>query len=278
MTSNRILRVFVRRTSYTPFDELAVVGEPGLFAPKDIDEVHVSCLFSWDREVASRLRAIWDDWSQDWAASAPVKLGGPGLPSGRVGDFVPGRYIRKGVTFSTRGCNFRCPWCMVDEIEGPFRLLGQVAPGNVIQDNNLLLASRPHLRKVFRMLKFQKGIRFSGGLDSRLLKPWHVEELRGLSIKELWFACDEERQVKPLTKAAQLLKDFPRNKKRCYMLAGFGKDTIEEAEERVKLAWDLGFIPFAQLYQPAESKSYSKAWKDWQRSRCRPAIMAKEWG
>ena len=43
-----ILRVFPHRTSYTPTDALAFAGEPlGLLIPPH-DEVHISCVFTWD--------------------------------------------------------------------------------------------------------------------------------------------------------------------------------------------------------------------------------------
>ena len=50
----RIVRVFPRRTSATPTDDLAFVGDPPLFLP-EADEVHVSCTFTWDRAEARRL-------------------------------------------------------------------------------------------------------------------------------------------------------------------------------------------------------------------------------
>ncbi len=47
----KIIRVFPRRTSMTPLDaDVRINSEPGLF--DDADEVHVSCLFSWDKDRA----------------------------------------------------------------------------------------------------------------------------------------------------------------------------------------------------------------------------------
>jgi len=51
----RIIRVFPRRTSFTPVDELAFVGDPPLERPA-ADEVHVSCTFTWDRPRAEYLK------------------------------------------------------------------------------------------------------------------------------------------------------------------------------------------------------------------------------
>jgi hypothetical protein len=43
-----VIRVFPRRTSLTPTDEYAFVGEPPMLRP-EADEVHVSCTFTWDK-------------------------------------------------------------------------------------------------------------------------------------------------------------------------------------------------------------------------------------
>ena len=53
-----IARVFPRRTSATPDDELAFVGDPPLFLPA-ADEAHVSCTLTWDRPEAERLARAW---------------------------------------------------------------------------------------------------------------------------------------------------------------------------------------------------------------------------
>jgi len=239
----RILRVFPRRTHFTPKDDLVAIGHPELWRP-EVDEVHISCLFTWDKIYCVRLK-------REWSAYYPVvKIGGPAY--GFDGDgFIPGRYIKKGIIFTSRGCNFSCPWCLVPKTEGKFRVLKTVIPDNVIQDNNILLANAGHLAKVFSMLKTQRGVRFLGGLDVRMLKHWHIEELRGLRIMELWLAMDNwqlqgqfERRVEELKRAG-----FRRDQIRCYVLAGFN-EPIQKAEERLRFAYECGAMPFVQLYQP----------------------------
>jgi hypothetical protein len=62
-----IARVFPGRTNATPDDEYAFVGEPPLFIPDDIDEVHISVAFTWDLPEAERL-------PHAWSKIAPVRL------------------------------------------------------------------------------------------------------------------------------------------------------------------------------------------------------------
>jgi len=238
----RILRVFPRRTSSTPKDELVVIGYPELWRP-EVDEVHISCVFTWDKDYCEWLKR---EWSQYYPR---VKIGGPAY--GLNGDeFLAGRYIKKGITFTSRGCNFKCPWCLVPEIEGKFRVLKNIVPGNIIQDNNILLSNKDHLAKVFSMLKTQRAIRFLGGLDVRLLKNWHVEELKSLSIKELWLALDSWDTEPQFTRAVEKLKraGFSRNQIRCYVLAGFD-EPIQESKARLRFVYNGGALPFVQLYQ-----------------------------
>jgi len=243
----RILRVFPRRTNFTPKDDLVAISYPEFWRP-EVDEVHISCLFTWDRELCEKLK-------KEWSQYCPVvKIGGPAY--GLDGDgFVPGRYVREGVTFTSRGCNFICPWCLVPKMEGRFRALKYVVPGNVIQDNNILLANADHLAKVFSMLKTQRAVRFLGGLDIRLLRDWHIEELRSLRIKELWLALDSWDLQRQFKKAVEKLRraGFSRNQIRCYVLAGFD-EPIQEAEGRLRFAYECGALPFVQLYQPPNKK------------------------
>ncbi|GAH33076.1 unnamed protein product, partial [marine sediment metagenome] len=102
---------------------------------------------------------------RQWEYIAPVKIGGVAIDGEPTNGFKAGKYLRKGVVITSRGCPFNCPWCLVgqDLIE-----LDDFPEGNIIQDNNFLACSRSHKDKVFRMLSHQKRIEFSGGLDSTL--------------------------------------------------------------------------------------------------------------
>lgn len=177
-----IIRVFPRRTSYTPVDDRAFIGTPGLFRP-EADEVHISITFSWDIGLGEYLKEAWKEFY------SVVRIGGPAYGF-NDDEFTPGRYIKSGVTFTSRGCNYKCPWCLVPKIEGRFRELKVIHPGNIIQDNNVLLSSKKRFEKVVEMLKTQKRIEFTGGIDCRLLTPWHVELLKGLRVYQLFLALD----------------------------------------------------------------------------------------
>lgn len=249
---SRIIRVFPRRTSQTPTDDMAFIGDPPLIRPP-ADEVHVSCVFTWDLSESMRLVRAWSDFY------CPVVLGGPALMSpsliSRFDSFDPGLYTKRGIVYTSRGCDKNCPWCLAPKREGPFRELKNVAEGNIIQDNNILQASKDHLRKVFGMLWGQRRVRFLGGLDCTLLKPWHIEEFRSVRIDELWLSLDCGANIPSYKKACSMLRraGFSRDKIRTYCLVGWPDGKLGDAEDRLRLAWESGSIPFAQYYQPSDA-------------------------
>ena len=104
----RILRVFPRKTVATPDDELVRLGEPDILdlMSDEYDEVHISVTFTYDKRRAEYLAKQWE------MSGRPVKVGGPAYDD-RMGDFTPGLYIRKGYTFTSRGCPNNCWFCSV---------------------------------------------------------------------------------------------------------------------------------------------------------------------
>lgn len=261
----RIIRVFPRRTSLTPGDALAFVGYPSMFLPS-ADEVHISCCFVWDMLDAELLALAWSQYYPS------VRIGGPAYGNSSDG-FTPGLYVKPGVTFTSRGCNNQCPWCLVPAWEGKLRELPVVA-GNIVQDNNLLQCSRSHLGKVFAMLRTQHRIQFTGGLDARRVTDDIADSIRGLRISQVFLACDTKEAIVPLRLAIKKLF-MPRDKVRCYVLLRFDqKETISGATERMLEIWEAGAMPFAQLYQPGDRwREYSPEWRHFARTWSRPAAM-----
>ena len=263
-----MIRVFARKTKWSPTDELAFYARPPLFV-RNWDKnmlVMVSATFTWDIDNAYELAKAWSLHFDNVQVGGPA-FGDPG------GEFVPGRFIKEGVTITSRGCPKRCPWCFVPKREGKLREL-KIQPGYIVNDNNLLACSQGHILAVFDMLSHQrKGAQFNGGLDIDYLKPWHVELLKGIRVKEIWVACDDQAGLKRLDKAVDLLADFSINKKRCYVLIGHDNETLAEAEARCAAVYEKGFLPFAQLFKDAHhEKEYSKEWRDLARKWSRPAI------
>ena len=275
-----LIRVFPRRTKWTPMDPYAFVGDPPMIRP-EADEVHVSCTFTWDMAEARRLRFAWLEHYER------VYIGGPAInPKGPDTGFVPGRYITPGVTFTTRGCNKECPWCLVPDSEGKLRVIEDFADGPILQDNNFLQAPPAHRARVYRMLnqKHIVGAYFTGGLEAALVSDEVAEELRGCNVHEVFLAADTEGAEKPLAKAIKRLsflrdpsedrRGEPARAIRVYMLLAYGGEIMPQAEARLERVWELGGMPFPQLWQPPDRWiDYSPEWRALARKWSRPAAM-----
>jgi hypothetical protein len=185
MRGINVIRVFPRRTKWTPTDELAVLGEPPLLWESPNLPVRVSVTFTWDIPEAQRLARSWTRYFDD------VKVGGPAFND--PGDeFTPGMFVKQGMVVTSRGCPKSCPFCLVPKREGRIREL-QIKDGWNVSDNNLLACSRHHIEAVFEMLQRQpEPAHFTGGLDKTLLEPWHIDLLKSIRLKRAWFACDSE--------------------------------------------------------------------------------------
>ena len=273
----RIARVFPRKTTATPDDELSFVDcPPPMLALPEIDEVHVSVAFTYDMAKAEQLAEQWR------FIGVPVKMGGPAFNE-PGGDFVPGRYLKKGYVITSRGCPNRCQvmgikFCSVPKREGYKLRELPITDGWNVLDDNLLACSESHIRAVFDMLKRQpeKPI-FTGGLEAKLLKPWHVDLLRESRAQRMYFAYDTPDDYEPLVEAGKLLRDggyAPETSHRgaCYVLIGYPGDNTNKAEMRLYDTIEAGFMPYAMLYKNEKGES-DQGWRKFQREWLRPEIV-----
>ena len=269
----KIARVFPRKTKASPDDALAFFGKPPPPSSiPEVDEVHVSVAFTYDLPEAERLAELWR------AVGVPVKLGGPATGQSG-GSFTPGLYLKHGYIITSRGCNNACWFCSVPKREGGLREL-PITEGHILCDDNILACSEEHIRGVFAMLKLQKeNPILVGGLEAKLLKPWHIELLLDVKAKRIYFAYDTADDLEPLIAAGKLLGEAgitrQSRKSNCYVLIGYPGDSFDAAEKRLREAWRAGFFPFAMLYRNNDGET-EESWRKFQRQWVRPAIVATQ--
>jgi hypothetical protein len=167
----------------------------------------------------------------------------------------------------------------VPKREGGLREL-PVTEGFNVLDDNLLACSEQHIRKVFDMLKRQKQKPlFTGGLEAKRLKPWHVGLLTEVKAQRMYFAYDTADDLEPLVAAGKLLNEAGitrrSRKPSCYVLIGYRGDTFDAAEKRLREAWEAGFFPFAMLYRSTGGET-EQSWRKFQREWVRPALVASK--
>jgi len=253
----KIARVFPRITKATPHDELCFYDIPPILCLPEIDEVHISVTFTFDISKAEYFAEQWR------YVGVPVKVGGPAYDD-PGSEFIPGRYLKEGFTITSRGCPNHCWFCSVWKRAGTLREL-PIKDGWIIQDDNFLACSESHIREVFEMLKRQKNRpNFSGGLEAKLLKPWHIELLHSAKPQEMFFAYDTPDDYEPLVEAGKLIKEAGFTLKsrvpRAYVLMGYPKDTQEAAEKRCVDTLKAGFIPFGMLHMGKDGKHTQPDW------------------
>jgi hypothetical protein len=272
MTTPRIIRVFPRKTKATPTDALAYFGSPDISA--EADEIHVSVTFTYDKAFAEYL-------AEQWKHVAPVKIGGVAYGD-RGAEFIPGRYIKPGYVFTSRGCPRRCWFCSVWKRDPVPRLLPIIDGWNIL-DDNLLACPRPHVEAVFAMLRRQNPrIEFTGGLEALSLQDYQVDLLASLRPRPtMFFAYDPGDAFETLQSAASRLLEAgftaASHLMRVYVLIGYPKDTFEAAHARLQQMRSIGFTPYAMLWRP-ETPSQMKwapeeSWRRFQRLWARPAII-----
>ena len=274
-----IARVFPSRTEFIPTDKHAYFDVPGYLTPQ-YDEIHISTTFTWDVPHANWL-------AQQWMKHGKIILGGPAFNDPCNGEFEPGKYIRLGCVFTSRGCPNHCWYCLVPKREGAIREL-KIHDGNFIMDNNLLACSEKHLSEVFKMLSDKRGINFNQGLEAKRITKDIGFELQKLKYKVIWLAYDRPGDYYQVLRAYVRLGK-PKHKTYCYVLSGYRGDTPQKAEDRCMKLAKAGIYPFMMLYQPAKltgrtgwnqpnqpdepdgKTRYSKEWRNLQRKWTRPA-------
>ncbi len=269
-----LARVFPRKTKASPNDALAFFGPPPLLFPLEVDEIHLDVTFTADKPRAESL-------AEDWRVVAPVKVGG--VAYGDPGqEFVTGRYIKTGYTFTSRGCPRRCWFCSVWKRDPVPRLL-PIQDGWDVLDDNLLACPEDHVRAVFTMLARQgRQVQFTGGLEALALQDYQVGLLADLKPRpNCFFAYDPGDPFETLESAARRLiaAGFTAcsHRLRCYVLIGYPRDTFEAAEKRLRDMVRIGFSPYAMLWEPetasAERHRPAPEWGRFQRTWARPAIV-----
>jgi hypothetical protein len=122
-------------------------------------------------------------------------------------------------------------------------------------------------------------VQLSGGLEAKRLEWWHVEALRELRPKQMFFANDTPDDLEPLRWAGWMLKQAgfttTSHALRAFVLCGWPADTIAAATIRMQQAIDAGFLPMSMLYRD-KAGHRNREWQKWSRQWARPSIAASK--
>jgi len=265
----RVARIFPSKTKFSPSDPDAYFKHPQLNTPH-YDFALISVAFTWDIPKAEELAIQWRKHAE------VVKIGGPAITGESRESFKAGKFLKSGVTITSRGCG-KVGWgpgyCKNCRVSKGLIEFDDFPEGNIIQDNNFLQCSDTHIGKVLSMLETQRRIKFAGGLDKYLITKRFVSAIKDLSIEEIFLACDNISELEALKNAVAILNEGGFNRHKIYCYTVIGKD-MQEEEVNLRKIYEAGATPFAQLYRDPEGKiKYSRDYKLFACAWSRPAII-----
>lgn len=208
------------------------------------DTLYLSVPFSWLVDEAELIAADW---------KGPSLIGGPGLmkPTS-IDGYEPILHHNPLATFTTRGCPNQCPFCAVPLLEGYLREIPDFRPAPVVCDNNLLAASKAHIRRVIDRLKVFPYIDFNQGLDADYFTPTYADWLGELRCK-VRFSFDHISDESTIRSAVELCRRRTTADIGVYCLIGYD-DTPDEAIAKLELVRTWGLRPYPMRYQPTGAR------------------------
>lgn len=271
------MKILLLDADNTGFPNLALMQMSALFksqhhqvflnsSSEKIDQVYVSCVFTWNREKAISSTRYYPD--------AEVFYGGTGFnKTSKIPeeaqhlkpDYNLYPKIDYSLGFATRGCirnSDTCPWCVVPEKEGMIHqwsfLSDFVEPSFnkiMLLDNNLL-SYRGHMDILSDLINLGKKVCITQANDIRLVTPENAELLAQLryydtkfNARRLYFSWDRPDIEKAVLKGIEILLDIGINPDHIMFYVLIGCDTnYEEDLHRVKTLIDLGVKPYVMLY------------------------------
>jgi len=171
-------------------------------------------------------------------------------------EHIPGRYR---MTFTSRGCIRKCPWCIVYKVE-PTRVEYDdfsipVGKNPFIGDNCILATSWEHQKLVVEKMKDVRWLDINSGFDCRLFTEDHYQLYSKLHLEAWRLAFDSMGVEKDFERAVGILKKHGVDYRRIlvYVLIGFPSTTFEECIYRLEKTRALGCSPYPQKYAPLDT-------------------------
>lgn len=216
------------------------------------DMVYASSIFTWSGKIGLPPETITGGSGFDLGSTLSPEIDGLDC------DYSIYPAFTKAIGFLTRGCNRRCPWCIVPEKEGklqPYADIEQIAQGRkeiILLDNNVLGIDYG-LEQIEKIIRLGLKVDFNQGLDARMITP----EVADLLAKVKWLtplrmACDTDAMLDEVIGATALLRKAGCKPIR-YSVYVMVRD-IPSALNRVENLRVHNLDPFAQPYREGKDE------------------------
>jgi len=169
--------------------------------------------------------------------------------------------------YTSRGCNRKCPFCIVWKNEGKFRIVGHI--GNfwdgqkrlMLLDNSLNTSNYHFDLILNQLIERNIEVDFSQGLDIRYLNDKQAYLLTKVKLwKRIHFAWDFIQIEKHVKRGIKILHDHRVKWIMFYVLIGYNS-TPEEDLYRVEILRGLGVDPFVMPYNKFDE--YQRRFARW---------------
>jgi hypothetical protein len=229
----------------------------GLAEWQEGDTVFMSVAFTW------KLDEAWQRAMFARSCGWKVRAGGPALflvkmqhkltDVAEVGGAIADAVTRHNplATFASRGCDQKCGFCIVPQMEGDFTLLPDFTPRPILCDNNL--SGLPAEYQDYIVRRYQEaGVKLLDAnsgfephtFDDAVYARWAslVNAGRGP-----WrFAYDTTDEGPEVRRVMRMLADEPAKRKRVYVL--IGNEPKAMCMQRIQEVIDGGCEPHVQPY------------------------------
>lgn len=234
-------------------------------SPQGARRHYASCVFHHPRanRTLTTLRSRLGDDLVTGGSGVNVQLKLPPDVDHCFPDYSLYGWNRYALGFLSRGCNSRCPFCLVTEKEGPlvenYATFDDFVPAgqrNVMLLDANLLAVRNACALLEEMIRREYRVNFSQSLDIRCLTAEMIpllEQVQSVNSRftkpMYYFSCNSLAQARIFREKKDWLHRLGRGKITVLVMFGFDK-TMAEEYAILSMLRELRLIPFLQEYMP----------------------------